>query len=165
MNSLGNPPVKNGGITGTGSAPKLWQPVLRGHAVTGDIIAPIRKLGETKRKATHQDAAAIAEALVNIRTYFMPKRGKAEVLKKYYCDPVNAESCGLFVALTMIHTVAHRILMQKIADHQFERYVGWPMRLLCIAGPAQEFTPIALSWLVSETEALMPWNFRLDLFG
>ncbi|AYG59925.1 UPF0149 family protein [Rhizobium jaguaris] len=63
-------------LLGTGYAPRLWQPVLRGHAVTGDIIAPIRKLGETKRKATRQDAAAVAEALVNIRTYFMPKRAK-----------------------------------------------------------------------------------------
>ncbi|OJG00392.1 hypothetical protein AX760_25445 [Pararhizobium antarcticum] len=31
---------------------------------------------EVKRKATCQDAADIAEALVNIRTYFMPKRAK-----------------------------------------------------------------------------------------
>ncbi|AGG75726.1 Hypothetical/unknown protein [Sinorhizobium meliloti 1021] len=43
---------------------------------TGDIIAPIRKLGEAKRKVTSQDAADVAEALVNIRTYFMPKRAK-----------------------------------------------------------------------------------------
>ncbi|MCM5688737.1 UPF0149 family protein, partial [Sinorhizobium meliloti] len=63
-------------LLGTGYAPRLWQPVLRGHAVTGDIIAPIRKLGEVKRKATSQDAADVAEALVNIRTYFMPKRAK-----------------------------------------------------------------------------------------
>ncbi len=63
-------------LIGTRHAPRLWQPVLRGHAVTGDIIAPIRNLGEVKRKATHQDAAAVAEALVNIRTYFMPKRTK-----------------------------------------------------------------------------------------
>jgi uncharacterized protein len=63
-------------LMGTGFVPKLWQPVLRGHAVTGDIIAPIRKLGKTKRKATRQDAAAVAEALVNIRAYFMPKRSK-----------------------------------------------------------------------------------------
>ncbi|MBM3095534.1 YecA family protein, partial [Ensifer sp. T173] len=53
-----------------------WRPVLRGHAVTGDIIAPIRKLGEAKRKATSQDAADVAGALVSIRTYFMPKRAK-----------------------------------------------------------------------------------------
>ncbi|SDA92960.1 uncharacterized protein SAMN03159448_04897, partial [Sinorhizobium sp. NFACC03] len=63
-------------LLGTRYAPKLWQPVLRGHAVTGDIVAPIRKLGEAKRKATRQDAAEVAEALVNIRTYFMPKRAK-----------------------------------------------------------------------------------------
>ena len=63
-------------LLGTGYAPRLWQPVLRGHAGTGDIIAPIRRLGETKQKATRQDAADVAEALVNIRTYFMPKRAK-----------------------------------------------------------------------------------------
>ncbi|RVL45400.1 YecA family protein, partial [Sinorhizobium meliloti] len=63
-------------LMGTGFAPKLWRPVVRGHAVTGDIIAPIRKLSETKGPATHKDAAAVAEALVNIRSYFMPKRAK-----------------------------------------------------------------------------------------
>lgn len=63
-------------LLGTRYAPKLWQPVLRGHAVTGDIAAPICKLGEAKRKATRQDAAEVADALVNIRTYFMPKRAK-----------------------------------------------------------------------------------------
>lgn len=62
-------------LLGTGYAPRFWQPVLRGHAVSGDIIAPIRKLGETKRKATRQDAD-VAVPLVNIRSYFMPKRGK-----------------------------------------------------------------------------------------
>ncbi|OWV92833.1 hypothetical protein ATY81_15835 [Rhizobium sp. R72] len=61
---------------GTAYAPRSWQPVLRGHAVTGDIIAPIRNLGETKREATRQDVADVAEALVNIRTYFMPQRAK-----------------------------------------------------------------------------------------
>ncbi|MHC2419885.1 uncharacterized protein ACVMB2_003795 [Sinorhizobium meliloti] len=39
-------------LMGTGFAPKLWRPVVRGHAVTGDIIAPIRKLSETKGPAT-----------------------------------------------------------------------------------------------------------------
>ena len=63
-------------LLGTRYAPKLWQPVLRGHAVTGDIVAPIRKLGEAKRNATRQDAAKVAEALVNIRAYFMPRRAK-----------------------------------------------------------------------------------------
>ncbi|MBW6426138.1 UPF0149 family protein [Rhizobium sp. XQZ8] len=63
-------------LIGTRYAPRLWQPVLRGHAATGDIIAPIRRLGDAKRKATHQDAAEVAEALFNIRTYFMPKRVK-----------------------------------------------------------------------------------------
>lgn len=63
-------------LMGTGFAPKLWRPVVRGHAITGDIIAPIRKLGETKGPATHEDAAAVAEALVNIRSYFMAKRAK-----------------------------------------------------------------------------------------
>ena len=63
-------------LLGTGYAPKLWKPVLQGHAVTGDIIAPIRKLGEVKHKATRKDAADVADALVNIRSYFMPKRAK-----------------------------------------------------------------------------------------
>ncbi|NRQ17611.1 UPF0149 family protein [Ensifer sesbaniae] len=63
-------------LLGTRYAPRLWQPALQGHAGTGDNIAPIRKLGEAKRKATHYDAAEVAEALVNIRTYFMPKRAK-----------------------------------------------------------------------------------------
>lgn len=48
-------------LLATGYAPKLWRPVLRGHAVTGDIISPIRKLGEAKRRATSQDAADAAE--------------------------------------------------------------------------------------------------------
>ena len=51
-------------LLGTRYAPKLWQLVLGGHAVTGDIVAPIRKLGEAKRNATRQDAVAVAEALV-----------------------------------------------------------------------------------------------------
>ena len=63
-------------LLGTRYAPKLWQLVLGGHAVTGDIVAPIRKLGEAKRNATRQDAVAVAEALVKIRAYFMPKRAK-----------------------------------------------------------------------------------------
>ncbi|WOS64769.1 UPF0149 family protein [Sinorhizobium fredii] len=63
-------------LIGTGFAPKLWRPVIRGHAVTCDIIAPIRKLSETKGPTTHEDAATVAEALVNIRSYFMPKRAK-----------------------------------------------------------------------------------------
>ena len=50
--------------------------MLRGHAVAGDIIAPIRNLGETKRKATREDAADVAEALINIGTDYMPKRAK-----------------------------------------------------------------------------------------
>jgi uncharacterized protein len=62
-----------------GYARRLWQTVLRGHAATGDIIAPIRKLSEAKRKATQQDVADVAEALVNIRTYFMPKRAKQKL--------------------------------------------------------------------------------------
>ncbi|MDW9486207.1 hypothetical protein GOA59_20700 [Sinorhizobium meliloti] len=50
------------------------------------IIAPIRQLGEAKRKATCQDAADVAEALVNIRTYFMPKSrsGKLFILNRAF---------------------------------------------------------------------------------
>lgn len=62
-------------LLGTRYAPKLSQPVLRGHAVSGDIVEPIRKLGEAEGNATRQDAAKVAEALVHIRAYFM-----AEVL-------------------------------------------------------------------------------------
>jgi len=63
-------------LIGTAFAPKLWRPVIRGYAVTGDIIAAIRKLSETRGSATHEDAAAVGEALVKIRSYFMPKRAK-----------------------------------------------------------------------------------------
>jgi hypothetical protein len=67
-------------LLGTEYAPKLWRPVLRGDAVTGDIIAPIRKLGEAKRKATCQDAADVAEALFEIPNLFYAEASKAEVL-------------------------------------------------------------------------------------
>ncbi|MFW8642238.1 UPF0149 family protein [Rhizobium beringeri] len=38
-----------GFLLGTEFAPRLWSPVIRGHAVTGDIIAPIRALCDAKR--------------------------------------------------------------------------------------------------------------------
>ncbi|AHG50187.1 hypothetical protein RLEG12_00870 (plasmid) [Rhizobium leguminosarum bv. trifolii CB782] len=71
----------------TGIADAVLAAKLRDRSAgTGDIIAPNRRLGETKRKATQQDAADFAEALVHIRAYFMPlclyaEAGKAEVLK------------------------------------------------------------------------------------
>lgn len=63
-------------LMGTDFSQKQWRPVIRGHAITGDIIAPIRKLSEALRPASQTDAAAVAEALVKIRSYFMPKRSK-----------------------------------------------------------------------------------------
>jgi uncharacterized protein len=63
-------------LMGTDFSQKQWRPVIRGHAITGDIIAPIRKLSEAPRPASQSDAAAVAEALVKIRSYFMPKRSK-----------------------------------------------------------------------------------------
>ncbi|MEK1863826.1 MAG: YecA family protein [Rhizobium leguminosarum] len=63
-------------LMGTGFSQKQWRLVIRGHAVTGGIIAPIRKLSEATGPATQSDAAAVAEALVKIRSYFMPKRAK-----------------------------------------------------------------------------------------
>ena len=63
-------------LMATGFSQKQWRPVIWGHAVTGDIIAPIRKLSETTGPATQSDAAAVAEAVVKNRSYFMPKRAK-----------------------------------------------------------------------------------------
>lgn len=65
-----------GFLLGTDFAEKQWRPVIRGHAVTGDIIAPIRELSYATEPATTTDAAAVAEALVKIRGYFMPRRAK-----------------------------------------------------------------------------------------
>ena len=57
---------------------KQWRPVIRGHAVTGDIIAPIRKLDDKPNSLVgHEEMTAVAEAIVNIRSYFMPKRVRA----------------------------------------------------------------------------------------
>jgi uncharacterized protein len=47
--------------------------------VTGDIIAPIRELGYATGAATITDAAAVADAIVKIRSYFMPKRSKQKL--------------------------------------------------------------------------------------
>lgn len=58
-------------LMGTGFSQNQWRPVIRGHAVTGDIIVPIRTLSETTGPATQSDAAAVAESLVRIRSYFM----------------------------------------------------------------------------------------------
>jgi uncharacterized protein len=66
----------NSFLMATGFSQKQWRPVIRGNAVTGDIIAPIRMLSEATGPATQSDAAAVAESLVRIRSYFMPKRTK-----------------------------------------------------------------------------------------
>ncbi|RWL92185.1 MAG: hypothetical protein EOR68_27070 [Mesorhizobium sp.] len=62
-------------LLATGHAPRLWRPVLHSHAKTGDIIAPIRDT--TDSRLDDEGIAAIARAVVAIRSYFMPKRAKA----------------------------------------------------------------------------------------
>ncbi|TDW16927.1 uncharacterized protein EV128_13167 [Rhizobium azibense] len=42
-------------LMGTGFSQKQWRSVIRGHAVTGDIIAPIRKLSEATGPAAQSD--------------------------------------------------------------------------------------------------------------
>lgn len=44
--------------------------------MTGDIIAPIHELSYANGSATMTDAAAVAEAIVKIRSYFMPRRSQ-----------------------------------------------------------------------------------------
>jgi uncharacterized protein len=61
-------------LMGTDFAEKQWPPVIRGHAVTGDIIAPIRELSYATEPAFLPEVTAVAEAIVKIRSYFMPKR-------------------------------------------------------------------------------------------
>lgn len=51
----------------TGFSQTRWRPVIRGHAVPSDIIAPIRGLSETTGPATQSDAAAGNRASNNIR--------------------------------------------------------------------------------------------------
>jgi len=64
-------------LLATGFAPSLWRPVLRGHAKTGDIIAPIRDTTGVNSRLNDAGVAAVAKAVVAIRSYFMPKRVKA----------------------------------------------------------------------------------------
>ncbi|MBB4233071.1 uncharacterized protein GGD56_006974 [Rhizobium mongolense] len=71
----------------TDFAEKQWRPVIRGHAVTGDIIGPIRELSYATEPATLADAAAVAAAIVKIRGYFMPKRAKQKFCKRQ-ADPI-----------------------------------------------------------------------------
>jgi uncharacterized protein len=66
----------SGFLMGTDFAAKQWRPVIRGHAVTGDIIAPIRALSYATKPISDRDVIAITEAIVNIRSYFMPRRAK-----------------------------------------------------------------------------------------
>ncbi|WP_448955022.1 UPF0149 family protein [Labrys neptuniae] len=61
-------------LIATGFASSLWRPVLRGHAKTGDIIAPIRVMTDRGSRLDDEAVAAIARAVVAIRSYFMPKR-------------------------------------------------------------------------------------------
>jgi uncharacterized protein len=68
----------SGFLMGTDFAEKQWRPVIRGHAVTGDIIAPIRALSYANKPIPDADVVAVAEAIVQIRSYFMPRRAKAK---------------------------------------------------------------------------------------
>jgi uncharacterized protein len=43
---------------------------------TGDIIAPIRELSYATKLAYQLEMIAVAEAIVKISSYFMPKRSK-----------------------------------------------------------------------------------------
>ncbi|WP_287340116.1 UPF0149 family protein [Mesorhizobium sp.] len=64
-------------LLATGYATRLWRPVLRGHAATGDIIAPIRDTTGVNSRLDDAGVATVAKAIVAIRSYFMPKRVKA----------------------------------------------------------------------------------------
>lgn len=64
-------------LLATGYATRLWRPVLRGHAATRDIIAPIRDTTGVNSRLDDAGVAAVAKAVVAIRSYFMPQRVKA----------------------------------------------------------------------------------------
>jgi uncharacterized protein len=49
-------------LLATGYAPRLWRPVLHGHAKTGDIIAPIRDTTDADSRLDDEGVAAIATA-------------------------------------------------------------------------------------------------------
>lgn len=62
-----------GFLLGTEFAPRLWNPVIRGHAVTGDIIAPIRALCDAQNITPPAEIIQIAAAVIKIRDYLMPR--------------------------------------------------------------------------------------------
>ncbi|RWF76656.1 MAG: hypothetical protein EOS26_11685 [Mesorhizobium sp.] len=64
-------------LLATGNATRLWRPVPRGHAATGDIIAPIRDTTGVNSRLDDAGVATVAKAIVAIRSCFMPKRVKA----------------------------------------------------------------------------------------
>ncbi|TIO82662.1 MAG: hypothetical protein E5X74_23550 [Mesorhizobium sp.] len=64
-------------LLATGYATRLWRPVLRGHAATSDIIAPIRDTTGVNSRLDDAGVAAVAKAVVAIRSYFMPQRVRA----------------------------------------------------------------------------------------
>ncbi|MDN2584330.1 UPF0149 family protein [Aquibium sp. ELW1220] len=64
-------------LLATGSAQRLWRPVLHGPPSTGDIIAPIREATTADPRLDEAGVAAIARAVVAIRSHFMPNRVKA----------------------------------------------------------------------------------------
>ncbi|TCU31456.1 hypothetical protein [Rhizobium azibense] len=65
-----------GFLLGIDLTEKQRRPVIRGHAVAGDIIAPIRELSYATEPATTADAATVAAAIVKNRGYFMLNRAK-----------------------------------------------------------------------------------------
>ncbi|MDR3489628.1 MAG: YecA family protein, partial [Bradyrhizobium sp.] len=65
----------SGFLGATEFVPRLWNPVIKGHASTGDIIAPIRSIGDAPA-ADDTEMRTVAKAVVDIREYFMPRRVK-----------------------------------------------------------------------------------------
>ncbi|MDR3489027.1 MAG: hypothetical protein P4M05_29495 [Bradyrhizobium sp.] len=65
----------SGFLCATEFVPRLWNPVIKGHASTGGIIAPIRSIGDVP-VSDDTEMQAVAKAVVDIREYFMPKRVK-----------------------------------------------------------------------------------------
>ncbi|WP_420882171.1 UPF0149 family protein [Rhizobium gallicum] len=73
-------------LMGTGFS--TWRPISRGHAVTGDIIAPIRKLSEatgpsTRRMSQQSPKHSSRSAATSCQS------GQTEVLKKRCRHSVN----------------------------------------------------------------------------
>lgn len=66
----------SGFLSATEHAPRLWNPVIKGHSSTGDIIAPIRALSSSTKTVGEAERRSVTKAVVDIREYFMPRRVK-----------------------------------------------------------------------------------------